>query len=346
MPTKGKSLAIAQEFRRKILRGEMMPGDKFDAVPVLASRFKTSVATISKVFDILSTEGLVNRINGSGIFVNQPVATRLAVVFDSQAENGAFAQKSMFMVAFIRECRKSKIGYTVFDFVDSEADCERVQHALNASVFDGIIISSRAFALNYRKYMKNISIPAIGLYDYKGMENTISFSFDWINDAVKSLKGQGCRRIAMFSLITNDAAWRKEGGQSFGGVFASACKTRRIKGQEYCLPHSPHEAFKACSDFLDKANPDGQIGILVTDSILTYGVLSAVLQRGLMPCVNLPFITHSNASEALCEFPVELEMFEADITQLAQGCLDFFRSTRRKSTKGQNILLKLSHRNV
>ncbi|MBR6372801.1 MAG: GntR family transcriptional regulator [Victivallales bacterium] len=344
MPMKGKSLVIAQEFRRKILHGEMKPGDKFDAVPVLASRFNTTLATISKVFDILSTEGLVNRINGSGVFVNQPVTKRFAVVFDSQAENGAFAQKSMFMSAFIKECRKSEIGYTVFDFVDSEADCERVQHALNASVFDGIIISSRVFALNYNKYLKNIPISAIGLYDYQGMENTISFSFDWVNDAVKRLKAQGCRRIAMFSLINNDAVWRKKGGQTFGGVFASACKARRIKGQEYCLPHSPREAFKVCSEFLDNANSDEQIGILVTDSILTYGVLSAVLMRGLMPGVNLPFITHANASEALCEFPVKLEMFKADITQLARGVLDFFLSAKRKSTKGRDILLELSHR--
>ena len=64
-------------------------------------------------------------------------------------------------------------------------------------------------------------------------------------------------------------------------LHARTSADRPKAGLLFCLPHSPHEAFKACSDFLDKANPDEQIGILVTDSILTYGVLSAVLPLAL-----------------------------------------------------------------
>ena len=69
MQRKNKSQYIIHDLRKKILSGELPKNYQFETLPKFAASMGTTVATMDKVFTVLQNEGLIERINGKGIFV-------------------------------------------------------------------------------------------------------------------------------------------------------------------------------------------------------------------------------------------------------------------------------------
>ncbi len=335
MTTKGKSLVIAQNLRNGIISGKLPAGTKFETIPKFAAAHGTTIATIGKVFGMLENEGLIERVNGLGVFVKKRAGRRYAVVFDSKAEFGVFAHKAVFMQCFIEECLRRNAEYVVFENIDSETDCMRVRKVLLESPYDAIIVSSRGFARGIDKYLKNIPIQALGLYEYKWMNRYITFSSNWILSAGEKLRKAGCSRIALVTIENDRDQWMDESRHTASDIYQKMCSSSggiMRKDDLYVAKVSPREGYIATCRFLDSLVCGEKAGMIVTDSILTHGAISAILQRGLTPMQDIMIVSHANKGAVLSEFPLSVWTYEADIAQQAEWTFRFLEEYGKAKT--------------
>ncbi|MGV9183723.1 GntR family transcriptional regulator [Arcanobacterium canis] len=61
---------IAQDIRRKIVAGELVPGDQLMSTTQYATTYRINPATANKAFSTLTAEGLVYKQRGIGMFVS------------------------------------------------------------------------------------------------------------------------------------------------------------------------------------------------------------------------------------------------------------------------------------
>ncbi len=71
-PPRLKYRVVADELRRRIARGELRPGDRLPSFAELHAEHQLGTNTINRVFLELEKEGLVERRQGSGVYVAQP----------------------------------------------------------------------------------------------------------------------------------------------------------------------------------------------------------------------------------------------------------------------------------
>ena len=64
-------LQIADEVRRKILVGELTPGDQLMSTTRYATTYRINPATANKAFALLVDEGVIEKRRGIGMFVTQ-----------------------------------------------------------------------------------------------------------------------------------------------------------------------------------------------------------------------------------------------------------------------------------
>ena len=61
---------IADDFRTRILSGELRAGDEVPSERVLAAQYEVSRPTATKALALLRTEGFLHSVQGSGTFVS------------------------------------------------------------------------------------------------------------------------------------------------------------------------------------------------------------------------------------------------------------------------------------
>lgn len=67
-----KYIQIKESFAKKIASGELQPGDKIPSERELADQFGVSRMTVREALTLLTTDGQLERIQGSGTYVTQP----------------------------------------------------------------------------------------------------------------------------------------------------------------------------------------------------------------------------------------------------------------------------------
>jgi GntR family transcriptional regulator len=60
---------VADDLRRKILRGELAPGEQLEAQTSLAERYRVSLPTVQQALGVLEAEGLLDAVHGIGTYV-------------------------------------------------------------------------------------------------------------------------------------------------------------------------------------------------------------------------------------------------------------------------------------
>lgn len=69
-----KYATLAEELRGQISRGALLPGDRLPSLNELCVRHELAIGTVDRALQILEKDGLIVRVNGSGIFVAEPTA--------------------------------------------------------------------------------------------------------------------------------------------------------------------------------------------------------------------------------------------------------------------------------
>ncbi|MGK5742016.1 GntR family transcriptional regulator [Micromonospora sp. URMC 103] len=69
MPAKPKWLQLADHIREQIASGELAPGDKLPSTAQLCQQHGVSAIVVRQAIFALRTEGLVEGVQGVGVFV-------------------------------------------------------------------------------------------------------------------------------------------------------------------------------------------------------------------------------------------------------------------------------------
>lgn len=316
MAEKGKNLKIAQELKERILSGGYPVGSKLEPLSALTKQFDATVVTMSRALDILENEGLIERVNGRGIFVKEQVKHRFAVVFDSKAEMGLFARKAVFMRCFIDYCHENGYEYKVFEDIDTVRDCNHVRKYLCEHACDAVLISSRAFAAGSAKYLHGIPIAAIGLYAYKDLATCIHSDTSWTGDAYRYLLKIGCGKIAVVTNRDQMDLWQSPEIVTQEEIYAgmsSAYPAVFDPSMFYRAELTPRGGYTAACSFLDKVPPGEKVGIVVTDAIQTHGVISAALQKQYRIGEDLFVISHALNGFSLSQFSIPVISYKVNV---------------------------------
>lgn len=70
---------MVDQIRTLIVSGELRPGEQLTSVRELAEQLSVTPTTVSKVFGLLETEGLIERRRGLGMFVREDDPHAVAV---------------------------------------------------------------------------------------------------------------------------------------------------------------------------------------------------------------------------------------------------------------------------
>ena len=332
--SKGKSLELAHLIREKIRSGEIPPGKKFDTIPKIAADYQVAVATMSKIFAMLEDEGLIERINGVGVYVKQKAKYRFALVFDSAAEQGVFSHKPIFMQHFTTRCRAEGMEYTVFENIDNAETCQNLQKQLKQRAYDVILIASLYFAQHSRKYLQDIPILPIGLYPYKWLECSVSFqSSDAILRAGALLQARGCERVGLITRQEELNKWCWDEIVSDAAQYQLLCDRDPVTFRPELLKNavlSPRGGYEKANELLNLNLDVEKLGIISTDEIFTHGILSAILQSRTLLWEKVLVVSHAISGSLLADFSIPVTTYgtdkEREVTRLFELVEQYFRS--------------------
>ena len=337
--SKGKNLRIAQDLKELILSGNYPVGSKLAPLAVLSKQFNATVVTMSRALDILENEGLIERINGRGIFVKQQVKYRFAVVFDTPAEMGLFAFKAVFMKDFIDYCHRNGYAYQVFEDINTARDCNRVRKYLLENSCNAILISSNAFAQGSAKYLHGIPIAPIGLYAYSDLETCIHSDNTWTEQAAQVLLKNACQKIAVVTNHKDIHFIQHASIKPLKQMYENMIDMHPdiFQTELYCSTDPlPRSAYSATCALLDKIPKNQKLGIVVTDSLLTHGVISAALQKQYHIGKDLMIISHALNGVTLSLFSIPVIEYQISVSKYIKGIDSLIRdySVTGKLKKG------------
>lgn len=346
MSRERKFVDIARLLQGMINSKALPEGEQLEAIPKMAKRYNTSVATISKAFDILEQQGYIDRIPGKGVYSRRKPSRSFAVLFDSASDgmgDGEFNYKPTFCKIFHRLCAERGYKYEIFNNVDSAESCEGIRLKIEDGGFDVVLVASRFFAEHFETYMEHSLSIAIGLYNYRRMRTTVSVSFDsLLRDGGGELFANGCERVAILLNSNNPKSWSSDQEDTRLRSYKELLLRNGVlfspKLVKYCTldPRSGYE--KAVE--LVKENKNVKMGIIGTDSLLTTGLLLGVAESGAKLNRDVFVASHVNPECPLAKFPSPVFCYEAPIADQIEKIFDlvFRRFSENEAVAGEYYL--------
>ena len=316
-----KSSLSAQvaEALRTYVREESKVGAKLDAESKLAKRFGVSVMTVREAFATLASEGLIERVHGSGTFVRDASASlpvALVMTWDLYCSRLSYFHMRVFQK--VRELLEgAEIPVVTFQeqippnpSIDPEAtECREAVYS-NSKARGYVFISTNPpSALLEEKQREGRFVAGFGsqfnrhlIYDPETM----------LRMALRYFKRQNRKNIAVIG-------WRELFPDNSGGDLTS-----RVFAEEgfTFLPEWFHDRrepvsgdagwqqFHSLWSAFPKKKPDG---LLLMDDILYAQASQAVLKSSIRVPEELLVVSHANrGSEMFLPFPTTLLEFNPD----------------------------------
>ncbi len=153
-----KYISISDDFRTKIKSGFYTPGDLLPNYHILSKQLNCSHPTLQKAFGVLESEGYVNMIHGSGIFVSKGlVSTEVHPSFDIEnltiigianvltPETHSIKSMENQIINEILMANSGTVKYEPMQI--SYIDCQDLQSRLGyyRNILDGLIIMSSSY---------------------------------------------------------------------------------------------------------------------------------------------------------------------------------------------------------
>jgi DNA-binding LacI/PurR family transcriptional regulator len=304
------------------------PGNKLPTMSELCARLNVARATLDRALATVEANGIILRKRGSGIYVTSRVAQKTIGMVFYRHFLSDFAP--IMDRTFFAACRTRALSHqqrTVLYVYESEAAMdvagipgrETLLADLQAGIVHGLIVSG--FSRFEKPEADFIRVPAVTVMpggakprdDAKHeIQAVVIQNFaSLIQQGVKALALQGCRRIA---LISHFSFLRPEGFDTDLRAFRSALKSaglihrpqwewwdRRQLPDYSDLTHDEigYAAFKELMQ-LDRRNDQGPArhipdGVVITDDNVARGAMVAARRAPIRIGVDVRVATHSNA---------------------------------------------------
>lgn len=90
-------ITIVEDLKRKIIGGELTPGDAIDSETTLCKEYGSSRMTVRKGLAILANEGYIYSIPGKGNFVKKPELNKYTIYYDEMHNSINSVDKSKLL---------------------------------------------------------------------------------------------------------------------------------------------------------------------------------------------------------------------------------------------------------
>ncbi len=269
---------IALDLREEIFGGFLKSGCRLESVRELAARYDTTKATIQQALALLADEGLVDRRQGSGVFVKSLCSKTLAIVFDRQITDPNTTLYCSHLLAGVEKFLEGT-GWNHRCYIDvsSRAAAEEFEKAVSTHRFGGLIVASRWVAEGYISELTRLGVPCIGAYPYSTLDHWIFFDYQECSlKGVCALADRGARRIALIA-GEDPQGIHQEMEKGYCRGLARAC--RQIDDDLIqVVPMTEEDGFQAFKSLWSRPiRPDG---IMVTDELITRGVIRGIISHG------------------------------------------------------------------
>ncbi len=313
MARQNKSNELAEMLRFRITSGQLQHGEQLEAIPKLAKRYETTVATVSKALESLEQAGYVERFSGKGVFVREKQNCRLALVMDADSYNPSSVS---FLPIIFNElehkCREENWSYELFFSVNDRQTAQNFLLKLAQNAFDAVLICSRWLAENSAEIFCDKPVFPIGIYPYKELDYSVSFDlYRMVYNAVVELDRLGCRQIALID-SNKDLTWSKIPDAASKG-YADALKSigqLRNPRLHIRVPISQQGGCAAFSELIRNNELSRPFGIISVDSMVTLGVIQTALISGLRISEDVIIATHANRGCGAAQFTVPILKYE------------------------------------
>ena len=318
------------EVLAKEITAHHRPGDALETVQVLASRFEVSVATIRNALLILSKDGIVESIHGSGTYVREAQPLRHVAVL-TQMDAANFHKLYFFwrVIQFVNdELEKKGIPsrcYTGYGRAGVHAPSKLsldFLHSLHKNMLTGVVCVGVDEQSHLPDVCERQGVPIVGMH---GSAFQVAIDFEgMIRAGLKELAVQGKKRVALFAnqLASPDlTAFIQQEAELLGmesrreWIHTDLIASRNSGGWA---------SFKSMwSGFGVK--PDG---IVCLDDILFSDIFMALIELGIQVPSQLSVVTHANRGSGLhYPIPVTFLEFDPDIhgKMLTASLLDLMR---------------------
>lgn len=310
---------IADALKKQILGGKWAPGVQLPSTDKLAVTWETSYGTIHNALQVLTKQGWLERIDGSGTYVAhfENRFTCAGIYHDSDI----FAREDTAFSRALHTClleQLATLGKEALVFVDSRPTNKQVPllPALADAILHRRIQCLIAPTLNEFDYiaLTRVNLPSAFSTTRNGIHE---ISLDWevfLKGAVKALVRQGCRSVGLISsMLPPSHPEIKDPADNFYPIFRQAVRddgavTREswIRKPAKWTPNLDlelfgYKQFKKLWDLGEK--PDG---LIVWPDSVVRGAITAILDTG-RPAVtrHTKFVFHRNSRvRLLCPFPV------------------------------------------
>jgi DNA-binding LacI/PurR family transcriptional regulator len=329
---------IVSGLRKRIVAGELAPGDRMPAHVAIQREFGAARLTVERAMAQLQADGFVRGVAPIGTFVTDrpPHLTRYAIVFTGSPANEPPGSWSRFDEAIARAsasvAAERGISFAHYYNVRGYTDCEGYQSLLRDvenQRLAGIIFKDTPFELQGTPLLErndpprvipaqNAEIPSPGrMYDYKR----------FMYRALDAFETRGRRRIAVLTL--SHFAW------GFPDEFLAAVESRGMIIHPFWMQAvDPHRTFwvrHAVHAILSAHARELPDALLVTDDHLVEPVAEALAEFGVRVPQQIHVIGHWNFPLIYRgQAPIDLLGFDArELLRLQVDTIDAQRRGER-----------------
>jgi len=329
MAPKSRWLAerMAKEIRERHLK-QTRPGGRLLPVRQLARELGVCVRTVLAAQRILAERGELEIRHGSGAYLPEARGPCRAGIFTAfnilQPGVSTFHSRVAWELSRCLEHNgiptEVYIGRPTLKEDDPPSACCRLMADVQSGRLDGLVILCCPTTIEWRKTIESLRIPAVGCNTPYRVEMGYA---DMVRRAVRRLREQGSRRIAML-------AWERDG---LRGPLRRALEEC---GLEYCpewVRHDLHPGLSAAGweEFREAwtARRDKPDGLLVTDDMLFREACLAIQELRIRVPEQLRIVAHANkgayrhypfpVTEALVDPQRYAEMLSAMLLKRMRG---------------------------
>lgn len=344
------------------LAHQLGPGARLPRHAELLESFAVSKRTLDAALVRLEERRLVQRVQGSGIYVLPGAARGVAILIDSsflrQGQHGYFWDTLIDELSRLTQAGERKIGlhFTQPGHYDESAIQEGLRQEIGQGRLKAMICIGVSEAIT--AWLEASGVCVVG---FAGPARcTVSLDDAWMVEwGVRHLAAQGCKRIELWSPVP----WLNQDADPYSishrclsifkatlaelGLEASAGGTTRLwpgtrlkacagrPGYFETDETEEEQGFRRAQQTFAAQGGDAPDGLISLNDQMTRGALVAIEKMGLSLGQELRVVTHANkGSKVLTGFEGELDLMEVDAHALVEA---LFQRVQR-AVEGDGVL--------
>jgi DNA-binding LacI/PurR family transcriptional regulator len=361
-----KTQALRDHLSRVI--GTLEPHAKLPTMRELCASLEVSPMTVNRALSELEAHGVLYRRQGSGTFVapRSNAATPGVALVYSRALMGENASPFGTILLDEAERRARELNERFSLFLAMPAGEIPIHPDLQDAVENGRVrgvLYAGERNPDAAKWLKEHAIPVVALSFRPFTPHRVKIDHaQLIRLGVKAMAEQGSRRIGLVMPLGRGIGRDKAGHFPELEAFQSALKKHRIEyspdlvwradehKSEFLTAESNFEqGVRATREIFASmgrkaVNPDAPDGLVISDDMMTRGVLKVFRELKIVPGKDVKIATHANrGSNVLAGHEAEITLIEIDPAEIVQAMFDTLETLMEGRKPASNVLSVKPH---